>query len=586
MIFISAQPDDYFFVWQLELQIFNFHQQGIPADNIHILVGHPSQRNVASHFRDLEKRFNDMARFFFYPDTREKTNYIPSLRPHIIKKHFLRNPQLSDEPIFYHDSDILFTRQPDWGLLNNDAKWYVSDTREYLDSRYVIGRSSKEFFRKLCAIVGISPDIVIENDQNCGGAQYLLKNCGPDFWDKIERDSELLFDEIKAYNTDIKEKYEDEGKQVPSTIQAWCADMYTMFWNGLLFGNEIEIHRSLDFAFAKSPGHELQKKNILHYSGDSLYSPGPVFIKNNYKHYPPYYDTSLNNVTRITASYFVVNLIRQFKSELDKERIDLSDVTFVICVKIDSQSRLENLYAVTWYLCKYLKTNIIVGEVDENSKIDRNLLPIECSHYFIHQNSGLLHRTKVNNFMIDKADTPIVAILDTDAIVPINQILESVQLIRDEKADMVSPYDGEYLDVHMLFWPMFGKLLDAELLMLNKECFHPIAHRSYGGLVLFKKVSFIAAGMENEYFTSWGPEDVERIKRMKNLGFKVKRVNGPLFHLGHERFENSDYVSEEIYFDFMDEYHRISNMSETELQSYINNWTKIKISDYEFTKYN
>lgn len=586
MIFISAQPDDYFFVWQLELQIFNFHQQGISADNIHVLVGHPSERNVAPHYRDLEKRFKHMAKFFFYPDTREHTNYIPSLRPHIIKKHFLRNPQLSNESIFYHDSDILFKRQPDWTLLNKDSKWYLSDTREYLDSRYVIGRTSVEFFQKLCAIVGIQPDIVIGNDQNCGGAQYLLKNCSPDFWDKIERDSELLFNEIKGFNTGIVEKYESEGKSIPSTIQSWCADMYAMFWNGLLFGNEIEIHKSLDFAFAKSPGHELEIKNILHYSGDSLNSPGPLFIKSNYRHYPPYYDNSLNIITRKTASYLVVDLIRQFKSELDKERIDLSDVTFVICVKIDSQSRLDNLYAVTSYLCKYLKTNIILGEVDEESKIDRDLLPIACSHYFIPQNSGLLHRTKVNNFMIDKADTPIVAILDTDAIVPINQIVESVQLIRDEKADMVSPYDGEYLDVHMLFKPMFGKILDEELLMLNRECFHPIAHRSYGGLVLFEKISFIAAGMENEYFTSWGPEDVERIKRMKNLGFKVKRVNGPLFHLGHERYENSAYESDEVYFDFMNEYHRISNMSEMELQVYINSWTKIKFSDYEFTKYN
>ncbi|MBV2228477.1 MAG: hypothetical protein KUL85_16595 [Sphingobacterium mizutaii] len=585
MIFISAQPDDYFFVWQLELQILNFHQQGISSNNIHVLVGYPSQRDVAPHFKDLEKRFRHMAMFFFYPDTREKRNYIPSLRPHIIKKHFLRYPELSNKPIFYHDSDILFVRQPDWNLLNKDDKWYVSDTRTYLDSHYVIGRTSEVFFQKLCAIVGISHQTVIKNDPNCGGAQYLLKKCTPDFWAKIERDSELLFDEIKAYNTGVKEKYENVGEPVPPTIQSWCADMYAMFWNGLLFGNKIELHESLDFAFAKSPGHELQKKNILHYSGDSLHAPGPVFIKNNYRHYPPYYDTSLNEITRITASYFVVNLIRQFKAELDNERSDLSDVTFAICVKIDSQSRLENLYAVTSYISKYFKTNIILGEVDEVSKIDLKLLPSECSHYLIQQNIGLLHRTKVNNFLIDKANTPIVAILDTDAIVPINQIIESVKSIRNGEADMVSPYDGEYLDVHMLFKPMFGKLLDAELLMINRESFHPLAHRSYGGLILFNRVSFITAGMENEFFTSWGPEDKERIKRMQNLGFKVKRVNGPLFHLGHERFENSEYVSETVYFEFMEEYFRISNMGTTELQTYIDGWTKIKFSEHEFTKY-
>jgi hypothetical protein len=71
---------------------------------------------------------------------------------------------------------------------------------------------------------------------------------------------------------------------------------------------------------------------------------------------------------------------------------------------------------------------------------------------------------------------------------------------------------------------------------------------------------------------------------MQNLGFKVKRVNGPLFHLGHERLENSEYVSETVYFEFMEEYFRISNMGKTELQTYIDGWAKIKFSEHEFTK--
>jgi predicted glycosyltransferase involved in capsule biosynthesis len=82
----------------------------------------------------------------------------------------------------------------------------------------------------------------------------------------------------------------------------------------------------------------------------------------------------------------------------------------------------------------------------------------------------------------------------------------------------------------------------------------------------------MAAGMDNEHFTSWGPEDIERPKRLGNLGFKVRRVNGPLFHLPHERKSNSGYRDDDQYVNFMEEYFKVADMDKEELERYIGTW--------------
>jgi hypothetical protein len=46
MIYLSAQPDDYYFLWQLKLQLFNFNRLGIRPNNIHVLIGYNKERGV------------------------------------------------------------------------------------------------------------------------------------------------------------------------------------------------------------------------------------------------------------------------------------------------------------------------------------------------------------------------------------------------------------------------------------------------------------------------------------------------------------------------------------------------------------
>lgn len=137
---------------------------------------------------------------------------------------------------------------------------------------------------------------------------------------------------------------------------------------------------------------------------------------------------------------------------------------------------------------------------------------------------------------------------------------------------MVSPYDGTFVGVDHLFKMAFKKFTDADLLYHNRNKFITGTKRSWGGAIFTKKESYAAAGGDNEFFKSWGPEDIERIKRMENLGYKVRRIEGPLFHLPHSRKENSGYFSSDIYIKYMEEYFKICRMHKPILQSYVNAW--------------
>ncbi len=129
MIYLSAQPDSFYFLWQLKLQLFNFNQLGISREDIHVLIGYDPKRGLSLEFADFI-HVNQQARFFTYPDLRKSKVSLSSIRPHIIHQHFATYQNLEDEIIFYHDSDILFRELPDFNMLNHD-KWYVSDTRSY-----------------------------------------------------------------------------------------------------------------------------------------------------------------------------------------------------------------------------------------------------------------------------------------------------------------------------------------------------------------------------------------------------------------------------------------------------------------------
>lgn len=92
---------------------------------------------------------------------------------------------------------------------------------------------------------------------------------------------------------------------------------------------------------------------------------------------------------------------------------------------------------------------------------------------------------------------------------------------------------------------MFIESGDVDMLWNLRGFMHaPYGTDMRGGAFLANREAYIKAGMENENFYGWGPEDWERIERWKNLGYRIKTIDGVLFHLTHPRDMNGKHNSE------------------------------------------
>lgn len=216
------------------------------------------------------------------------------------------------------------------------------------------------------------------------------------------------------------------------------------------------------------------------------------------------------------------------------QKFDLKDVTFTIPVAYDHHDRYANLSLSVCMLQRFFDTNIIISEQGGNKfeSFGQWCQYVQFKdHYF--------HRTKMLNEMAVLAKTPIIVNWDADVFVPPAQILKAVTAIRRGFAHMVYPYDGRFARVPRAQFVKLEKYLDVGVLQDDYKGMGADDKLSVGGAIVFKKDSFIAGGMENEKFISYGPEDVERYERFTRLGFNVTRIKGPLFHIDHFRGKNS-----------------------------------------------
>lgn len=223
----------------------------------------------------------------------------------------------------------------------------------------------------------------------------------------------------------------------------------------------------------------------------------------------------------------------------------LSDMTFLILIRLDSIHRLENILIVTQQLCRYFNTNVIVREADSyNNGILKSLLNKKINYEFIEDKDPVLYKTKHFNQLVLAVNTPFIAIWDADIIPDKKAIIRSMEQLRKNEADIVYPYNGICYNIPKSIRSLYLKKKDTQLLFrhLNKmDRLYPYALA--GGAVIMDKEKFIQAGGENEAHYGWGNDDFDRYYRFTGLGYKIHRINTPLFHLSHLRGDNSQFRS-------------------------------------------
>ena len=292
MKFICVQPAIDYYTWQVEVMINNFIKNGVTPSDIEIVCAHYGA--VPQKWQMLVNAYKGV-KFFFYRDTRVKPAYISSVRPHILHKHWLANPSLQLETIFYCDCDILLSKPFDTeGLLDNQ-NCYVSDTVSYIGADYI--RSKGEHYLDLMTtIVGVNKEFVANHNSDSGGAQYLLKRIPTDFWAKVYYDSESLF---RIVTEQIKKDKAVDPKI--HDLQIWCADMWAVLWNLWFFNKTVLVTDKMSFSWATSAITEWEKHPIFHNAG-VVNGGQKMFYKAEYRAKLPY-DITLDEFSTDRCSY-------------------------------------------------------------------------------------------------------------------------------------------------------------------------------------------------------------------------------------------------------------------------------------------
>ncbi len=274
LVFICAQPNILSYKWQVNVLLESMRKFGY-SSKAHILLYNVED---AVNWDDLIALYPE-TQFFTYEDQGVKTIheaiYIPILRPHILAQHFRAFPELKEKAIFYHDSDIIFTKPLDIDKYIQDDICYLSDTvvhSDYMSHKYFEAQEQKvlphklnaykkrDILQELANIVGISRETIVDNYRNTGGAQYLLKNIDGDFWEDVQNDSFQIVVHLRNVNRQFF-KNEDAG------IQSWCADMWGLLYNLWKRGLQTRVVKEMDFSWATDKLEKLENMSILHNAG-------------------------------------------------------------------------------------------------------------------------------------------------------------------------------------------------------------------------------------------------------------------------------------------------------------------------------
>ncbi len=255
-------------------------------------------------------------------------------------------------------------------------------------------------------------------------------------------------------------------------------------------------------------------------------------------------------------------------------KIDLKDLSFLIPIRIDSIDRLENLEIVLDFIISNFATNIHILEAAPlNNKYLSKLFPEIDRITFIEDHNPVFYRTKYINKLVSESTTTFVAVWDADVLVAKNQIVKSMQLLREKEADFVLPYEKNLLDTSKIIRDLYYQERNINMLKNNsakmKKMYPPVA---VGGGFMANRNSYIESGIENLNFYGWGLEDGERVCRWKILEYNMKRIPGDMYHLTHQRGINSMYQSKYQMHSRNLEYWKIASMTKEELQKHVESW--------------
>jgi len=324
LVFIQACPDDDYYLWQVHVWIESLRNLN-KSNKAISLIFTPNFREPNPKWKQLVDLYPE-ADWFFYKDVDNVSKllgtYIPVLRPYMLMKYFQKHPEMVNKAVFYCDCDVIFTENFNIDKYIDDDICYLSDTNSYINASYFDSKvrdvlpdkleeyKTRDVLAEVTSLIGITRETCETNNNHSGGAQYLLKNIGASFWEKVIGDCIT----IKLYLGNInKEFFESENKG----FQSWCADMWAVLWNLWLRDQETKVIPEMEFSWSSDGISKLQRTGILHNAGIVGNTQGdiPTFYKGYYHNgknpfEDPYLQVVLNNEKSKTLCnhYYLTNM--------------------------------------------------------------------------------------------------------------------------------------------------------------------------------------------------------------------------------------------------------------------------------------
>lgn len=274
MVIACTQPAIDYYAWQVDIFLHSIGNLNIGYENVHVIFANDTQSSQAC--RDLVKKYPAVL-FEFYDDTRDYRSYPPSVKQHLLYKHYQKHKWLEEESLFHVDCDVAFTKPINFDKLLKDDIWYLSNTISYIGYEYILSKG-RPTLEKMLEIAEIDEETVKQNQNNSGGAQYLFKNVKTEFWKEVVDLSHSLFIQMTEY---INQTTDKSNPDPYYPLQIWTAEMWAVLWIAWKKGTITKVVPELDFSWATDPIQKWDAYSIYHNAGVTS-NDKDLFYKSNY----------------------------------------------------------------------------------------------------------------------------------------------------------------------------------------------------------------------------------------------------------------------------------------------------------------
>lgn len=273
--FIVPIPDVRYYDWQATVQINNFRKLGYEEDTNYLIIYFGNEPSP-----EIQKIANSplvKAKFHFYKDEREFTQYTPGMKPWLMFKYFQEFPEEKEHAYYYADPDQIFLDKFNFEPYLNDDITYGSDVGSYINSGY-INQKGDGLLQEMCDFVGISKELVLSNDGNCIGAQTLTKNNTAEFWYTVYEKSNKLYDYLQTR----KDHY--FKPEMIDWLQIWTTEMWMSIWELWLRGEQTKSTKDWEFHWANHMMRD--KQHVIYHGAGVTENDGKHFSKIHYQSSP------------------------------------------------------------------------------------------------------------------------------------------------------------------------------------------------------------------------------------------------------------------------------------------------------------